>query len=250
LFHFHDNQVAPVAGSRPGNARRSGAPAAPRRQARGERTRAAILRAAELHFGAKGYTDTRLEDIAEAIGIQQPGIFYHFEDKRGLYETVLEEALGELVEGVRGALEAAGSAADRLERAVETWVDAVAARPTLARFILREAASPDLGSTARAVRESGREIVDLIRGVLEDGMKAGEFAVEDTEILHFESAMAGTSIFFVSAMARLVPEVAGASERPEAIAIHKRLMLRTVRVLLGVRDRTRSGGVSRRVRRA
>jgi TetR/AcrR family transcriptional regulator len=239
-----------VAGSRPGNARRRDAPAAPRRQARGERTRAAILRAAEFHFGAKGYTDTRLEDIAETIGIQQPGIFYHFKDKRELYETVLEEALGELVEELRGALEASGSAAERLERAVETWVDAVAARPTLARFTLREAANPDPGSTPRAVREAGREIFAAIRGVLEDGGAAGEFTVEDTEVLHFGSAMAGATIFFVSAMARLVPEVAGASERPEAIAIHKRLMLRTVGALLGVRARTRSGGVSRRVRRA
>jgi TetR/AcrR family transcriptional regulator len=51
---------------------------------RAERTRRAILAAAEEHFAARGLAGTRLEDIAETVGIRRASIVYYFRDKHEL----------------------------------------------------------------------------------------------------------------------------------------------------------------------
>ena len=58
--------------------------AAAPRPAKAERTRAAILAAAESLFARRGYAATRLEDVAEAVGVKRAALFYHFRDKQAL----------------------------------------------------------------------------------------------------------------------------------------------------------------------
>ena len=48
-----------------------------------------ILRAAMNRFGATGYDDTRLDDIAADAGVTKPIIYRHFGSKKGLYLAVL-----------------------------------------------------------------------------------------------------------------------------------------------------------------
>jgi len=69
--------------------------AAPRstQQARSARTRSGILGAAERLFAQRGYQATRLEEIAEQVGIRRASLFYYFKDKRALYDAVLENVL-------------------------------------------------------------------------------------------------------------------------------------------------------------
>jgi TetR/AcrR family transcriptional regulator len=50
--------------------------------ARAIRTRAAILDAAEALFSERGFDATRLEDVAERVGIRRASIVYYFKDKR------------------------------------------------------------------------------------------------------------------------------------------------------------------------
>ena len=103
-----------------------------------ERTRAAILEAAEALFAERGFEATRLEDVAERVGIRRASIVYYFRDKRELYDAVLLDVFGGLLAGVRAALEGGGALAARVEAAVSAWVDYVARRPSLPRLLLRE----------------------------------------------------------------------------------------------------------------
>ena len=58
-----------------------------------ERTRAAILAAAEEEFAAKGYDGARLANIAAGAKVQQALIYHYFADKESLYEEVMREGL-------------------------------------------------------------------------------------------------------------------------------------------------------------
>lgn len=58
-----------------------------------ERTRAAILAAAEDEFAAKGYDGARLANIAAGAKVQQALIYHYFADKESLYEEVMREGL-------------------------------------------------------------------------------------------------------------------------------------------------------------
>ena len=55
---------------------------------RSERTRAAILAAAEALFAERGVAETRLEDVAAAVGIRRASIVYYFAGKSQLSRNV------------------------------------------------------------------------------------------------------------------------------------------------------------------
>jgi TetR/AcrR family transcriptional regulator len=114
---------------------------------RGERTRAAILEAAERLFADRGYTNTRLADVAEQVGIRRASIVYYFRDKRELYEAVLDEAFGPLLEKHRRTLAADIAVGEKLERLALELSSYGWERPTAFRLVLHEVASgPQLAS--------------------------------------------------------------------------------------------------------
>jgi AcrR family transcriptional regulator len=114
---------------------------------RGERTRAAILEAGERLFADRGYTNTRLADVAEQVGIRRASIVYYFRDKRELYEAVLDEAFGPLLAMHRDTLAADIPVAAKLERLAIELSTYGWERPTAFRLVLHEiAAGPQLAS--------------------------------------------------------------------------------------------------------
>lgn len=56
---------------------------------RGDRTREAILKAAQRHFADRGYRGASLASIAEEAGISEPGLVHHFPSKPDLLRAVL-----------------------------------------------------------------------------------------------------------------------------------------------------------------
>lgn len=57
-----------------------------------EQTRQALLDAALTVFSQKGYTATRLEDVARTAGVTRGAIYHHFGSKADLYGALIEEA--------------------------------------------------------------------------------------------------------------------------------------------------------------
>jgi len=65
---------------------------APRRKLRrGPLTRSQILDASLKLFSDRGFTRTSVRDIAQAAGITDAAIYYHFASKRELFEALIEE---------------------------------------------------------------------------------------------------------------------------------------------------------------
>lgn len=58
-----------------------------------ERTKRLVLDAAERLFAERGFVGTSMRDIADASGVSQPLIQYHFEHKDGLYAAALRRAV-------------------------------------------------------------------------------------------------------------------------------------------------------------
>ena len=62
-----------------------------RKLRRGPLTRKQILDASLRLFSEKGFARTSVRDIAQAAGITDAAIYYHFESKRDLLEALIEE---------------------------------------------------------------------------------------------------------------------------------------------------------------
>ena len=59
-----------------------------------ERTRQALLAAAEIEFSTKGLAGARVDVIAEQAGANKRMLYYYFGSKEDLYIAVLERAYG------------------------------------------------------------------------------------------------------------------------------------------------------------
>jgi TetR/AcrR family transcriptional regulator len=205
-----------------------------RRRSSGLKTRAEIVAAAERHFAERGFEAARLEDIAADVGIRRAAIFYYFRDKHELYAAVLDEVFA----GAMVALPSRGSAAERLEASLTGWIDYVARRPTVARLILREAASTQPGVASPLLR-AGRAPVEWFRAVIDEGVASGELTPL-TEPHRFISLMGATTVFHFAAMPWLTKDVPFDPWSRAELEKHKREILLVARAMLGIRSRPRT----------
>jgi TetR/AcrR family transcriptional regulator len=110
-----------------------------------DRSRAAILDAAELLFAEHGYDATSLTQVGAAAGVSRGTPGYFFRSKAELYQAVLDRSFAEVRDAVREgrarALASNESAETILAGAVSDYFDFLAARPNFVRLIEREALS-------------------------------------------------------------------------------------------------------------
>ena len=138
---------------------------------RGEDTRRLALRSAEDVFATLGYAGARMEDVAERVGIRRASLMYYFRDKQALYEALLDDLFGGLLEGYEAALAGPEPLTERYLRCIDLWAARVEERPALLRISMWEmaGATPEeevpltahvdrssRASPTRSARDSGR----------------------------------------------------------------------------------------------
>jgi TetR/AcrR family transcriptional regulator len=213
---------------------------------KGERTRAALLRVAEELFANRGYAATRLEDVAARVGIRRASVFYHFRDKRELYDALLGEMFGALQQRYQAALQTRAPLPERVEAVVQAWVDYVGKRPTVARLLLWEAAagaSEQVGGAARYAAANIAVMSDAIR----EGQRRGLFQPIDP--IHLITAIVGATVFLLAAAPRLVQGLAFNPLSPRQLDAHRREVLEITRRLLGTGTASTRRGITRHRRR-
>jgi AcrR family transcriptional regulator len=153
----------------------------PDRERNPDRTRAAILDAAEKLFAAKGFDATSLSEVGTCAGVSRGTPGYFFGSKADLYQAVLERSFTEVREAVRvGRARALASnqAPDAiLAGAVSDYFDFLAARPNFIRLIEREALNggPELDEVSHL--SAGQEALAAISAELGlDDSPSGEAA--------------------------------------------------------------------------
>jgi TetR/AcrR family transcriptional regulator len=121
-----------------------------------ERSRAAILDAAERLFAELGYEATSLTQVGAAAGVSRGTPGYFFRSKAELYQAVLDRSFAEVRDAVRAGRERALASNEDHETilagAVSDYFDFLAARPNFVRLIEREALS---GGACRHQRRAG-----------------------------------------------------------------------------------------------
>lgn len=200
---------------------------------RGQRTRARILETAEVLFGERGFAETRLEEVAEAVGVRRAALVYYFPDKQELYRAVLEDVFGGLVDRVVGASESSASPAERVEAMSKAWVEYVAERPAAARLYLREVA----GATPEhppAVVSYAKAIYERARALIREGERAGVFHRVNT--IHLVGMIAGATLMFTAGVPALGIEPSYNPLSPSEMVTHREEIVRMTRGLLGLVD--------------
>ena len=144
--------------------------------------RAAIVDAALNEFIARGFTATRLDDVARRAGVAKGTIYLHFKDKESMFEELVRTAIVPLVNRIAGPPSPVGTVRDAIEAFAATFIREVAntRRGDIVRLIVAE--GPRFPGIADFYY---REVVS--RGLA--GMRALiELAIARGEIRHKELA--------------------------------------------------------------
>lgn len=202
--------------------------------ARSEATRASILKHAERFFAGIGFDKTRLEDIAEAVGIKRASIVYYYRDKGEVYDAVLDAVFSGFRERLEAAFKVQGTLRERIDAAIVAWVDYVGERPTFARIILREMANGG-GATASPAAPHIRPFVALVQVFIDQS--AGERAeLRSIDPTHVAATIAGATIFFVAGLPVLFGTERFDPMTGEHMTAHRDEVLRIARKLLDDTD--------------
>jgi AcrR family transcriptional regulator len=137
-----------------------------------EETRRAILRAAQSLFMKLGYRAVTTRMVAEACGVKQPLLYYHFSDKQTLYlEVHREQAAASRTALERIAARQGESVPVRLSHVVRYLRQSYQQNMSLFFHELRYEIHP-------SVREAMRDLFHLsiiapIMSIFEDGIRTG-----------------------------------------------------------------------------
>jgi len=104
---------------------------------RREKTRGAILEAAERAFSDEGFAGVTVDAIAAAAGVAKGAVYHHFPSKEALFEAVFEQASRGLVRRVVGVSAGSRDVLDGMVAGSREYFTACA-EPALGRIILRD----------------------------------------------------------------------------------------------------------------
>ena len=141
----------------------------------------AILEAAAGLFTAHGFDGTSTRQIADAVGIRQPSLFYHFKKK----EDILYSLIGEAAQPWQSYLPALqrvdAPAAVKLYKLMCFDFRFLLSEPygVGQLMLLPELRSGQLGAEVAKIRDS---VIGAYRNLIGAGMHEGDFCVADIEV--------------------------------------------------------------------
>jgi len=136
-----------------------------------------ILDAALIEFVKNGYAATRVEDIADHVGVTKGTVYVYFETKEVLFEATIRHASTSFADLVTNAKDDQGTACERLKSLLHAMYESLFNEPRnrdVLKLVIAEGEKfPDI--VARHDQEVIKPLIDYIENLVETGVAAGEF---------------------------------------------------------------------------
>ncbi len=134
-----------------------------------------ILRAATRVFAKKGFSDTKISDVAKEAGLSHGLVYHYFENKDAVFRAILEDKL----ERSRNLMEEddalGGTALDRMRANLSLWFERMRAEPDMSHVITQAIVSDKIDDATREmVRAHMRESFENAAERIARGQEAGE----------------------------------------------------------------------------
>jgi len=171
-------------------------------------TRQQILLHAARLFGQRGYYGTTTRDIADAVGIRQPSLFYHFSAKHQILAELVDADLQQTMDRLQEARRLDASWAERFHYFLTASSRDYLSLPYDARGYYSDAifTEPEFAEQRREIERFHQVTRDFVSA----GIGAGEFRLVDPEFVQ----RAITGLQFEGMRERETSASAPVSERP------------------------------------
>lgn len=180
------------------------------RRTRGEPTRLAIEEAAIDLFAELGYNATSMRQIASRAGVRPAAIYHWFPAKENILTHLQNDFMDRLEEAVEAAVGQEATPTGRLAAAVREHVVFHGIHPRAA--FVTDSEIRALGDEARALLIARRDAYEeLFRGMIEEGVKAGEFRVSNPAVASYAILLecTGVALWFDPEGPLALEEIAG-----------------------------------------
>lgn len=174
---------------------------------RAEGRRRDILLAAARVFAREGYAPATLDDVATQMGVTKGVIYYYFRSKEEIFTEIRATAIREAIGRLEAIVARGESPAATLQAAIRDLVGHIF--DDLDRFANVLRSGDGLSDASRAVvRTLQRRYEQLLRGIVEQGIRSGDFVAFDPALITFTMlrAVLGVSDWY-SPGGRLGPDV-------------------------------------------
>ena len=94
--------------------------------------------AASRLFAEHGYAETRLDDIAAAVGVTKQLLYQHFPSKKALHLALLGKHRDEILGRLTESMSTPGPLAERLPRVLDDWFTYVEEHPYASALLFRD----------------------------------------------------------------------------------------------------------------
>lgn len=140
-------------------------------------TREDVVRAAGRLFAERGYHGTSMRDLGKELGLLGSSLYSHVSSKQDLLVDVVEEGARLFEASAERAMNAPGTASDRLEALIAGHIDVVVENIDVSRTYLNEARMLDGGYRSRIVAARDH-YEEAFRSVIRAGREDGSFRAE------------------------------------------------------------------------
>jgi len=142
-----------------------------------------IIEAALELFSQRGFSATRLEDVAARAGLSKAAIYLYFEDKTALLKAVVQETIGAKIAQVRSAASPAGPVSPVLRQLLMMVAAGVrnTRLPDIIKLVISESrAHPDIGR--HYLDNVIGQVLPMAQALIERGIASGEFRSIDARL--------------------------------------------------------------------
>lgn len=151
-----------------------------RRVEQGQATRKALIETAKRLFAERGYEDTSVDAVLERAGVSRGALYHHFENKRALFEAVLDTVEAEVAERVASAAGQVDDPVEALRTGCSAWLE-LARDPVIQRIALIDA--PAVVGWERWREIDGRHGFGLLKAALAAAAADGRVEPESVDVL-------------------------------------------------------------------
>jgi AcrR family transcriptional regulator len=132
-------------------------------------------------FRERNFRDVTLDALAERLKVTKPFIYQYFDSKQHLLATVYERGAQQLLASIEGYLDNKAPAAKRLHDFVRSFaLQNIEYRAISVVFSQEEGELPP--KALEAIRAIHRQFDTKLASLIEDGIKSGEFTVQEPHI--------------------------------------------------------------------
>lgn len=145
-------------------------------------SRDSILKAARCVFARRGFEGASTREVAEAAGVNNAMIYYHFQDKEDLYRSVLSDSFSSLAAIWNdGIFQSSASVKQKIRKYVEGFIRFQQGNEDLRRIMAMEFANSG-GKCAWICEKYFADNYAHLVGIFKEGMRKGELKKFDPSL--------------------------------------------------------------------